>query len=287
MSSVENCVQKDVLVQMESIKLIESQSKEETTSSIGRKLSGEEIKETDIDEDSVLKIYETNDDNQENQTDDKFYENAKKYWSNIPPTIDGMLGGFSEISTIDLKGSNQFLNMIFKMKSTSSPPGKRYALDCGAGIGRITKGLLLKIFDKVDIVEQDRQFSQKAIEYIGKENSNRIGKIYNLGLQEFVPESMKYDIVWCQWVLGHLTDNDLMNFFQRIKLGLNRNGLLIIKENITSSNSLELDDVDSSMTRPLKTYQDLIKKSGFRIIKSTKQTNFPKGLYPVHIMACR
>ena len=39
-------------------------------------------------------------------------------------------------------------------------------LDCGAGIGRITKNLLLPLFDVVDMVEQNAGFLEKAREYL-------------------------------------------------------------------------------------------------------------------------
>ena len=28
-------------------------------------------------------------------------------------------------------------------------------------------------------------------------------------LQDFTPEEGKYDLIWCQWVLGHLTDGEM------------------------------------------------------------------------------
>ena len=41
--------------------------------------------------------------------------------------------------------------------------------DCGAGIGRVTKNLLLPLFDTVDLVEQNPDFVEKAKEYIVSE----------------------------------------------------------------------------------------------------------------------
>lgn len=38
--------------------------------------------------------------------------------------------------------------------------------DCGAGIGRVTKNLLLPLFDTVDMVEQNPDFLQKAKDYL-------------------------------------------------------------------------------------------------------------------------
>lgn len=36
--------------------------------------------------------------------EDKFYSDAVNYWSEIPPTVDGMLGGFGHISQTDIQG---------------------------------------------------------------------------------------------------------------------------------------------------------------------------------------
>lgn len=41
--------------------------------------------------------------------------------------------------------------------------------DCGAGIGRVTKHLLLERFDYVDIVEQSPRLLQAAPKYVGRD----------------------------------------------------------------------------------------------------------------------
>lgn len=45
----------------------------------------------------------------------EFYTAAAKYWDRIPPTIDGMLGGFGFISQTDIKGSTVFLRSLFEV----------------------------------------------------------------------------------------------------------------------------------------------------------------------------
>lgn len=60
-----------------------------------------------------------------------------------------------------------------------NPPGKRRVVDCGAGIGRITKHLLCHIFDKVDLVEPVKSFIDESCTYI--QNSEKIGELYNVG----------------------------------------------------------------------------------------------------------
>ena len=47
--------------------------------------------------------------------DAPFYADAAQYWQSVPATVDGMLGGFSSISDIDLQGSQRFLNSIFEV----------------------------------------------------------------------------------------------------------------------------------------------------------------------------
>lgn len=45
----------------------------------------------------------------------EFYTAAAKYWDRIPPTIDGMLGGFGFVSQTDIKGSMVFLKSLFEV----------------------------------------------------------------------------------------------------------------------------------------------------------------------------
>ncbi|XP_055384489.1 N-terminal Xaa-Pro-Lys N-methyltransferase 1-B [Condylostylus longicornis] len=209
-----------------------------------------------------------------------FYKKPQQYWSKIPATVDGMLGGFADIHNLDIIGSQKFLKELFLNTSSKT----QVALDCGAGIGRVSKYLLIPFFEQVDLVEQDLNFCEKAPEYIG-DSSGKLGKVHNCGLQNFLPEPAKYDVVWSQWVLGHLSDDDLLLFLQRIRVGLKKGGMVVIKENVTSSNKLEIDTEDSSVTRPLKTYNKILKATKYKIIKAVKQTNFPKGLYPVYMIA--
>ncbi|XP_075168134.1 alpha N-terminal protein methyltransferase 1-like [Haematobia irritans] len=222
------------------------------------------------------------------QTENEFYVKAQKYWSEVPATVNGMLGGLGYINAVDVQGSTKFLRDL-KIKDMH----KKYALDCGAGIGRVTKNLLMPLFEKVDMVEQDPAFAERAREYCTTDMGStlgypkRLGEIHNIGLQEFIPTPKKYDVVWSQWVLGHLTDEDLLQFFKRIKNGLTASGIFIMKENVTSNNKTDIDDTDSSVTRPLKEYENFLKLAGYRILRITKQTNLPKGLYPVQMIACR
>lgn len=79
--------------------------------------------------------------------------------------------------------------------------GTSCALDCGAGIGRITKRLLLPLFRVVDMVDVTEDFLVKAKTYLGEEGK-RVRNYFCCGLQDFSPEPQSYDVIWIQWVIG-------------------------------------------------------------------------------------
>lgn len=140
-------------------------------------------------------------------------------------------------------------------------------------------------FKTVDLIEQDAKFCAKARETL--EGSGHLGQIFNMGLQDFSDNTMKYDLVWCQWVLGHLTDEDLKKFFKKLIGVLSKNGIIVIKENFTKDNQTIADETDSSVTRPLSHFKKLVKETDLKIIKEARQTNFPKSLFPVYMIAMR
>lgn len=209
-------------------------------------------------------------------TESKFYKKAASYWANVPATIDGVLGGFGHISDIDLESSGTFLKDILSLKN---PPATTQALDCGAGIGRVSKYLLIPQFEKVDLVEQDEKFINTAKQFIGV-NNTKLGTLYKIGLQNFKPHK-KYDVIWCQWVLGHLKDYDLVDFLERCSGALNKHGVIVVKENIASSEEIEYDDDDSSVTRPYALIKKIFDEAKLQIVKTDIQKGFPDYIYPV------
>lgn len=87
------------------------------------------------------------------------------------------------------------------LKEGEGQTGTSCALDCGAGIGRISKRLLLPLFTTVDLVDVTQEFLDQAKVYLGEEG-RKVGNYICKGLQDFVPESGRYDVIWIQWVIG-------------------------------------------------------------------------------------
>jgi len=212
-----------------------------------------------------------------------WYEKSDQYWKKVEPTVNGMLGGFDYISKDDIQGSNEFLNEFLEGK-LGFKLGTTQALDCGAGIGRITKELLIRHFQNVDLLEQNSSFLKKAKESI---NSSRIRNFFCCGLQDFrAGDTIRYDLIWIQWVTGYLSDADLVQFMNQCKQALNQNGIIILKEN-NSSKGFLVDKEDSSVTRSDKHLRSLLLQSGLTLLKVKLQPRFPKEIFPVRMYALK
>ena len=198
-------------------------------------------------------------------------------------SVSGMLGNLPTLNIEDIKGSTNFLRQIFKHKPCIE---RNRALDCGAGIGRVAKELLCKEFKTVDLLEQDEKFCEKA-----KENlisTGNLGHVFNVGLQDFRHSGQAtYDIIWCQWFLGHLLDVHVIESMILLSTILSPHGYIIVKENFSSSSEPIIDETDSSVTRPLKHFKGLLKKANLRVVKECRQLNFPNDLYPVYMLALK
>lgn len=215
---------------------------------------------------------------------------ALEYWSSNPPTVNSMLGGHPQLSRIDLQSSANFLAKLRRSSRTHSP-GKPLAraVDCGAGIGRVTLGFLAKVAEVVDLVEPVEKFTRELVAGQGRglKAVGKIGEVFNLGLEEWMPADNTYDLIWNQWCLGHLTDVQLVEYFCRCKGALVRGGWIVVKENM--STDLEgrdvFDEVDNSVTRTDGKFRTLFKQCGLKIVATEVQRGFPKELYPVRVYA--
>ncbi|KAI1106290.1 alpha-N-methyltransferase NTM1 [Jackrogersella minutella] len=216
---------------------------------------------------------------------------GRRYWSSVDADVNGMLGGFPSVSRIDLRGSRSFLAKLGFGRVNGEKTIKRL-MEGGAGIGRITEGLFLEVAETVDVVEPIPKFTA-ALE--GREG---VGRIFNVGLEEWRPEEAadgadKYDVIWNQWCLGHLTDRQLEAYLRRCGTALSLDedgkikGVIVVKENMSTAGQDLFDEVDSSVTRLDETFREIFEEAGLRIIKTELQHGFPSDLYPVRMYALK
>ncbi|XP_019387186.1 PREDICTED: alpha N-terminal protein methyltransferase 1B [Crocodylus porosus] len=210
----------------------------------------------------------------------QFYARAKHFYRDVPATEEGMMGDYIELSNIDIESSREFLR---KFVGGPGKAGTDCALDCGSGIGRVSKHVLLPVFKSVDLVDMMENFLDAAQNYLQREG-DKVEMYYCYSLQEFTPAPQRYDVIWIQWVSGNLTDRDLLEFLIRCQNGLKDNGVIILKDNVAREGCI-LDPLDSSVIRNLNILRSLIEKSGLIILQEEKQEGFPEQCVPVWMMA--
>jgi protein N-terminal methyltransferase len=215
---------------------------------------------------------------------------ALEYWKSVSPDNNGVLGGYPQVSRVDLQGSSNFLAKL-RRRSTLHTLKKRLdrTVDCGAGIGRITKGFLSNVAEIVDIVEPVVELTDvitKGDSFRELRDNGRIGQVYNLGLENWTP-THRYDLVWNQWCLGQLTDTQLLAYLERIKSSVSDGGWIVVKENMSTEpdESDIFDETDSSVTRSDGKFRDLFAQAGLKVIAAELQRGMPKELYPVRTYA--
>jgi galactose mutarotase-like enzyme len=238
-----------------------------------------------------------------------WYERAASYYDeNCPTTIDGVLGGFASITELDIQGSVEFIQDLelirpeitnWTMKAHKNPAmssngQKRRACECGAGIGRVSNGILLKLggIEQCDLIESSATLLDAAPDYLGNTVAAKC-RFFCTGLQDWQPSPNTYSIIWIQWVLSYLTDDDIIRFFRRCGESLVDDGLIILKENMCADGNgdderiidFEVDSNDASVTRSLRYWKYLIHQSGLRIVYEKIQDGFPDEIYPVPMLA--
>lgn len=117
-------------------------------------------------------------------------------------------------------------------------------------------------------------------------NNPKMGSFYQQGMQEFSFER-KYDTIWIQWVIGHLTDNDLIAFLSKCKKNLNENGVIVIKDNACDKHGFWLDKADYSVARSVKYYVALFDHAGYEVVLAERFSDFPPTMLPIYKLVIR
>ncbi|KAH7442338.1 hypothetical protein KP509_03G083400, partial [Ceratopteris richardii] len=204
----------------------------------------------------------------------EWYDKGVAYWERVEASVNGVLGGYGHVNERDIAASDRFLLDVFNGMSADFSKSKHLvALDCGAGVGRVTRDLLIRHFHEVDLVEPVPHFLDTAKTNLvtpspGLSLFGRATNFYCKPLQVFNPEEKQYDVIWVQWS----------------KVGLKANGFFVVKEN-TAKQGFIVDKDDSSITRSDTHFRELFQQAGLYLYKMKLQRGFPKELFPVRMYA--
>ncbi|KAI0273775.1 AdoMet dependent proline di-methyltransferase-domain-containing protein [Gloeopeniophorella convolvens] len=119
-----------------------------------------------------------------------------------------------------------------------------------------------------------------------------------LGRVGYVPltpdEDSGFDVVWCQWCLMYMKDEDLIAFLKRSQAALRKEsrGAIVVKENVCSDGDggvpvVHFDEEDSSVTRSDLHWKKVFREAGLSLIHERVQYGLPKGLFTVKMYALR
>lgn len=233
--------------------------------------------------------------NQNCSLPNKWYGKSSQYWENQDPTINGMLGGLGELHALDVAASKRFLENLWRRNPNFS---RSTALDVGSGIGRVTKSLLLPLFEKVDMLEQNSEYLHHSTSFLADySGSGIIDKRLCVGMQDFSANGVndsngnpsgllinKYDIIWIQWCIIYLTDDDLVSFLTECKRCLRPGGFICLKDNVMRHGFL-VDNEDSSIVRSDNYLKHLFGRAGMEVVRETVHLDFPKDIFPVRTYA--
>lgn len=106
---------------------------------------------------------------------EKWYVKSLDYWRKSEASVNGVLGGFGFVSSVDIAASKRFIHALGVNKGC--------ALDCGAGIGRVSRGLLLPQFELVDLVEPAENLVEQAKKDLVL--FKNLGDVFQVGAQDF------------------------------------------------------------------------------------------------------
>ena len=214
----------------------------------------------------------------------EWYATSRAYWQQVASDVDGMLGGLGQLHGPDVAASLAFLDAL-RSPSVSNPPlPNGPALDCGAGIGRVSASVLLERFTCVEILESSVDFLATARANLPVD---RVRAVHAMGLEEFTKShepaaGPTYAAVWVQWVLLYLTDADLVDFLRRCTTTLLPLGRVIVKESVSNAaRGFYVDRTDASITRTDAHFRRLFAEAGLRVAYEEMQPGMPVGVYPV------
>lgn len=236
------------------------------------------------------------------------------FWAQQEASYDGVMGaGFGHLSAGDIENSRRLLTKVIASQLKAAATGRPLrALDCGAGVGRVTRELLLHYFHEVDLIEPSRHLIDVARENLTAEAVSTAGQggggggdrspasgipaghravnFFNSGLQDFdwSPHVGRYDTIWIQGVAYLVTDADLGTLFRGAALALTPDGVIFVKENICDacSNGFDIDDEEASLTRSDLYFRRMFNKFNMEILDTLELYDVPE-LYRVMSYALR
>lgn len=140
-------------------------------------------------------------------------------------------------------------------------------MEFAAGIGRVTKNVLIRKLKHVEALEPFSHLAEKIKEI----SSPNLKAVYVQKAENFeFPH--KFDFIWGQWILENLTDLEVIKILIKCRDNLKENGKIVFKENIENK-SLSVDSDSGQRIRTKQTYMIFFELVGLEVIYFEKLQN--------------
>jgi len=144
----------------------------------------------------------------------EYYAANERWWDE-----DGYGGGSDEEAMIGDGSSEEdiehSLRLLDALKARRPALAFGSALDGGSGVGRVTKHVLLRRFERVCLVEPCARWLKQSRRYLGNKRAGKCAFVH-ARLEELEAPSARpaaaaaaaqlFDLVWVQWTLQYLVD---------------------------------------------------------------------------------
>jgi protein N-terminal methyltransferase len=213
---------------------------------------------------------------------DTWYATSSAYWARQEPTVNGMLGGYRQLTGVDVLMS---CDIISKYQSAKARLGNGAVADCGCGIGRVAHFVLTDYFKEIDLIDPVERFLSVAVETLSGDSATV--RTFHCGVQDWIPPR-RYDAFWIQWAVMYLTDADAIAFLARCKANLNRNGLIFVKDNLAADDKATKREAaqffveDRGICRAYTHYMELFRNAGLALVEEVKQDQWPEDMLPLY-----
>ena len=230
-------------------------------------------------------------------SDEEWYARSTAHWAAVAADVSGMLGGLAELHAPDVRASLAFIDELRAGGGGEGGAGggARRRRRCARRASRSTAG-------RGSAASRARCSSSASRPSSSSSRTPRssrrraarcrrraLAACHTVALQAFAPPAGRaYAVVWVQWTLNYLTDDDVAAFLRRAAAALEPGGAVVVKESVArEGRGFYADASEASITRTDAHFREIFERAGLAVAAAAPQPELPQAVFPVTMWALR